>query len=214
MAAIPRPDRSGTLDRAAASARVERDAERRLEDAGPRARLVVAGDRGRARLADDRDERDGRSLRALAFDRETGRELVNVEVFRVDDPAAVSIPRTAAPRRRRSSKATASYVHFGADGTAALSTDGEVVWKMRFPYESQHGSGGSPVVYGDLLIFSCDGAQRGVRRRARQATGKVRWKTLPPSPCDQAYSTPLVIRVGERDRSSASARTGRRRTIR
>ena len=49
------------------------------------------------------------------------------------------------------------YVHFGADGTAALTTAGEVVWSRRFLYESQHGNGGSPVLYGDLLILSCDG---------------------------------------------------------
>ena len=30
-------------------------------------------------------------------------------------------------------------------------------------------------------------------------TGKVRWKTPRRQPADQAYSTPLVIRVGDRD---------------
>jgi outer membrane protein assembly factor BamB len=30
-------------------------------------------------------------------------------------------------------------------------------------------------------------------------TGKIRWKTTRRNPFDQAYSTPLVIRVGERD---------------
>jgi hypothetical protein len=50
------------------------------------------------------------------------------------------------------------YVHFGADGTAALTTSGEIVWKNRFDYVSQHGAGGSPIVFGDLLIFNCDGS--------------------------------------------------------
>ena len=31
------------------------------------------------------------------------------------------------------------------------------------------------------------------------ATGKIRWKTNRRRPADQAYSTPLVIRVGDRD---------------
>ncbi len=91
------------------------------------------------------------------------------------------------------------YVHFGADGTAALTTSGEVVWKTKLPYESQHGAGGSPVVYGDLLIFSCDGHDAAFVVALDKRTGKVRWKTNRRQPADQAYTTPLVIRVGDRD---------------
>jgi outer membrane protein assembly factor BamB len=143
-------------------------------------------------------ERDGRSLRALAYDRETGRELVNVEVFQVGDPPGIS------PKNTRASptpivEGDRVYVHFGAEGTAALSTDGKLLWKTRFPYESQHGSGGSPIVYGDLLIFSCDGPRDAFVIALDKATGRVRWKTSRRSPFDQAYSTPLVIRVGDRD---------------
>jgi outer membrane protein assembly factor BamB len=90
-------------------------------------------------------------------------------------------------------------VHFGAEGTAALTTSGEVVWKTRFPYESQHGAGGSPVLHGDLLIFSCDGSDSAFVVALDKRTGKVRWRRDRRSPADQAYSTPLVIRVGERD---------------
>ena len=90
-------------------------------------------------------------------------------------------------------------MHFGAEGTAALTTAGEIVWKTRFPYESQHGNGGSPVLYGDLLIFSCDGSDDAFVVALDKRTGKVRWKTSRRQPWDQAYSTPLVIRVGDRD---------------
>jgi outer membrane protein assembly factor BamB len=91
------------------------------------------------------------------------------------------------------------YVHFGADGTAALTTSGEVVWRVQFPYESQHGNGGSPVLYGDLLIFNCDGYDTAFVVALDKRTGKVRWKTPRRRPWSQAYSTPLVIRVGDRD---------------
>ena len=90
-------------------------------------------------------------------------------------------------------------MHFGADGTAALTTAGEIVWKTKFPYESQHGAGGSPIVYGDLLIFSCDGHDAAFVVALDKRTGKVRWKTNRRQPADQAYTTPLVIRVGDRD---------------
>ena len=90
-------------------------------------------------------------------------------------------------------------MHFGADGTAALTTSGEIVWKTRLPYESQHGNGGSPVLYGDLLIFSCDGSDEAFVVALDKRTGKMRWKTSRRQPWDQAYTTPLVIRVGDRD---------------
>ena len=91
------------------------------------------------------------------------------------------------------------YVHFGADGTAALTTSGDIVWKTRLPYQSQHGNGGSPVLYGDLLIVNCDGSDEAFVVALDKRTGKTRWKTPRRQPWDQAYSTPLVIRVGDRD---------------
>ena len=141
---------------------------------------------------------NGTSLRALAFDLESGRETVNVEVFHVKRPVAVN------PKNSRASptpivEADRVYVHFGADGTAALTTTGEVVWKTRLPYESQHGNGASPIVYGDLLIVSCDGSDAAFVVAFDKRTGKVRWRTWRRQPWDQAYSTPLVIRVGDRD---------------
>jgi outer membrane protein assembly factor BamB len=90
-------------------------------------------------------------------------------------------------------------VHFGADGTAALTTTGDIVWKTRLPYRSQHGNGGSPALYRDLLIVSCDGSDEAFVAALDTSTGRIRWKTPRRQPFDQAYSTPLVIRVGERD---------------
>jgi outer membrane protein assembly factor BamB len=140
----------------------------------------------------------GRSLRALAFDVETGRELVNVEVLQARNDNPIN------PKNNRASPTPIVdgdrvYVHFGAEGTAALTTAGEILWKARFPYESQHGAGGSPVLHGDLLIFSCDGSDAAFVVALDKRTGKVRWKRDRRTPADQAYSTPLVIRVGDRD---------------
>jgi outer membrane protein assembly factor BamB len=139
------------------------------------------------------------SLRTIAFDVATGRETLNVEVFRVDSPE---------PMHQKNSRASPTpilagdrvYVHFGAEGTAALTTKGEIVWKIRLPYESQHGNGGSPILYRDLLIVNCDGNGGDAYVAAIDtATGKIRWRTDRRRPADQAYSTPLIIRVGDRD---------------
>jgi outer membrane protein assembly factor BamB len=138
------------------------------------------------------------SLRAVAFDLETGREVTNVEVVRVRSRSAIN-PKNSWASPTPIVDGDRVYVHFGAEGTAALTTSGEILWKARFQYESQHGGGGSPVLHGDLLIFSCDGSDQAFVVAVDKNTGKVRWKTARRYPADQAYTTPLVIRAGERD---------------
>src|SRR5262245_35413717 len=156
---------------------------------------IVAG--GRVWLTTSVTDR-GASLRLLGFDAATGRELVNVEAIQapsarlLNEKNSLASPTPIVDGDR-------VYVHFGADGTAALTTAGEVVWKTRFPYESQHGNGGSPILYGDLLIVSCDGSDSAFVVALDKRTGKTRWRTWRRQPWDQAYSTPFVIRVGERD---------------
>jgi outer membrane protein assembly factor BamB len=140
----------------------------------------------------------GVSLRLLAYDVATGREVVNVEVFHLRSGGALH------PKNNRASpspivEGDRVYVHFGTEGTAALTTDGEVLWKERFRYESQHGAGSSPVLHGDLLIINCDGGSEAFVVALDKRTGKTRWKTSRRQPSDQAYTTPLVIRVGDRD---------------
>ena len=138
------------------------------------------------------------SLRVVSFDVETGRELVNAEVFRVRNPRDIN-PKNSWASPTPIVEGDRVYVHFGADGTAAVSSSGDVLWKNRFPYESQHGAGGSPVLFRDLLIFSCDGSDTAFVVALDKQTGKVRWKTSRRYPADQAYTTPLLVRVGERD---------------
>jgi outer membrane protein assembly factor BamB len=138
------------------------------------------------------------SLRAVAYDVETGREVVNVEVFRLRSLRDLN-PKNSWASPTPILDGDRVYVHFGADGTAALTTAGDIVWKTKFPYESQHGAGGSPVLFGELLIFSCDGSDAAFVVALDKKTGKTRWKTHRRTPADQAYTTPLVIRVGDRD---------------
>lgn len=138
------------------------------------------------------------SLRLLSFDAITGRQSIDVEVFRLKNSALLNAKNShASPTPIVEGDRV--YVHFGAEGTAALSTSGEMVWKARQLYESQHGNGGSPVLSGDLLIFSCDGFDEAFVVALDKRTGKTRWRTNRPQPWSQAYSTPLAIRVADRD---------------
>jgi outer membrane protein assembly factor BamB len=142
-------------------------------------------------------ERDATSLRALAFDIGTGRPAVNVEVFRISRRDPLN-PKNSHASPTPVIEGDRVYVHFGADGTAALTTTGEIVWRKRFPYESQHGNGGSPTLYKDLLIFSCDGSDTAFVVALDKATGAVRWKTASPrtrpTPRLSRSASPIAIK--------------------
>jgi outer membrane protein assembly factor BamB len=143
------------------------------------------------------DARSG-ALRLVSFDVGSGRALTDTEVFRVP-----SGPSPNAKNSRASPTPIVEgdrvYVHFGAEGTAAVSTAGAVVWRATLAYRSQHGNGGSPVLYNDLLIVSCDGDDEAFVVALDKATGRIRWQTPRRRPFDQAYSTPLVIHAAGRD---------------
>lgn len=156
---------------------------------------VVGG--GRVWLTTATAVKRERSLRLMAYDLATGRQALDVEVFRLRDEELPNAKNShASPTPILDEDRV--YVHFGAEGTAALSTAGAILWKARLPYQSQHGNGGSPELAGDLLIINCDGFDEGFVAALDKRTGKTRWKTDRRQPYSQAYSTPLAIRAGDR----------------
>ena len=136
---------------------------------------------------------DGKSLRAISVDRNTGAILQNVEVFRLKSQGNLNAKNSqASPTPLLEGDRV--YLHFGAYGTACITQSGEIVWKTRLDYDNgQHGPGGSPVVYDNLLIMSCDGQEVQYVVALDKLTGKVRWKKLREG--NQAYTTPLVVRL-------------------
>lgn len=140
---------------------------------------------------------EGKSLRALCVDRNTGALLQNIELFRL---------KAAGPLHNKNRLASPTpllegdkiYVHFGAHGTACLTQAGDVVWKTKLDYDNgQHGPGGSPVLYDNLLIVNCDGQQAQFVVALDKLTGKERWKKFRAGA--QAYATPLVVRLSAGD---------------
>jgi outer membrane protein assembly factor BamB len=162
------------------------------------------------------------SLRALCLDGATGKPLWDVEVFRQDG-------RTAAPIHGKNSHASPTpvwdggrlFVHFGHQGTACLDRDGKVLWRNTgLRYRPVHGSGGSPVLAEDRLIFSGDGSDERFVAALDRDTGRVVWRTDREGEAFKkfSFSTPLVIDVGGRPQvvsagsnavSAYEVRTGR-----
>jgi outer membrane protein assembly factor BamB len=138
------------------------------------------------------------SLRLMAFDVQTGRTALDVEVFKAPGSMLLN-PKNSFASPTPIVEDDRVYVHFGSDGTAALSTSGDIVWKTKFVYESQHGNGGSPVLAGDLLILNCDGFDQAFVVALDKRTGKTRWRVDRREPHSQAYSTPLLMHASGRD---------------
>ncbi|MDB4634455.1 PQQ-like beta-propeller repeat protein [Rubripirellula sp.] len=90
------------------------------------------------------------------------------------------------------------YVHFGYQGTACLTLNGEVVWTNRELYfKPTHGNGGSPVMASGNLIFTCDGDAEPKIVALNAANGQLAWSTPRPVSAKKTFSfcTPTVIEV-------------------
>ena len=147
---------------------------------------------------------DQKSLRAVCVDLKSGEIRIDVEVFR---------PTKFVAKHARNGHATPTpvldeehiYVHFGSYGTAALSRkDGSIVWKNQDTViNHQWGPGSSPVLFGDMLVFNCDGMDLRYVTALDKSTGKQVWKTdrTVETKDDgffrKAFSTPLVTNVND-----------------
>lgn len=145
-------------------------------------------------------EREGRSLRVLAVDFETGRILHNVEVFQPASPLAINSKNSHASPTAVIEPGRV-YVHFGSMGTACLSTsDAKILWKNNdLVVDHKEGPGSSPILYRDLLIVHCDGKDRQFVAALDKLTGKLRWKGKRTAPLREnpefkkSYGTPILI---------------------
>ena len=137
----------------------------------------------------------GKSLRLMSLDPKDGATLQDLEVFHLENPGPIHAKNShASPTPLL--QGNRIYVHFGSHGTAGLSTEGKLIWKTRLEYAHGHGAAGSPVLYRDLLILSCDGTDIQYVVSLDKHTGEIRWKRFRQG--RMAYSTPLVIEANGR----------------
>jgi outer membrane protein assembly factor BamB len=145
------------------------------------------------------------SLRAVCVDRNSGRLLHDVELFRVDSPEPIhSLNSYASPTPVIEPGRV--YFHFGTYGTACVNTEsGKIVWtNTQLKLDHQNGPGTSPVLWNELLILNCDGMDVQYVAALEKHTGQVAWKTnrsgqlAERKELKKAYCTPLVIEEGDR----------------
>lgn len=159
--------------------------------------------------------RNGRVILTTAVDGEQPDQEVSLRVFCLDGitgdeywTTEVSVVPSETTIHPKNSHASATpvitddriYVHFACHGTAALDHDGNIIWLKKVEYQPRHGTGSSPVLFEDLLIFNCDGLESPFVTALDAATGDERWRTARPDIAKMkfSFSTPLVIDVNGR----------------
>lgn len=158
---------------------------------------------------------DGRELFVLAVEQGGGRIVHDELLFEIEEPQfahefntyASPSPVIDGPR---------VFVTFGSPGTACIDRGSkEVVWR-RTDLICDHfrGAGSSPLIHGDLLILTMDGADLQYLIALNKDTGATRWRTPRSTDFDdldeetgapmadgdyrKSYATPIVIEVDGR----------------
>jgi hypothetical protein len=154
---------------------------------------------GKIYLTAAQPEGGGYSLRALCVDVRSGNVDWNEEVFKQVAKSPKIHPKNSHASPTAVVDGDRVFVHFGHMGTACLNAkDGKPVWTdQTHRYAPVHGNGGSPIVVGDMLIFSTDGTDKQLVIGLNKATGKQVWATPrninPTQPF--SFATPAVITV-------------------
>ncbi|MBI3839110.1 MAG: PQQ-binding-like beta-propeller repeat protein [Planctomycetia bacterium] len=150
--------------------------------------------------------KNGCSLRAICANRATGRIVHDVEVFKRNNPIEKHATNSyASPTPIIDGDRL--YVSFGTMGTACLDAHtGAIVWQTQvLELDHEVGPGSSPAIFGNLLLFNCDGTDVQYGAALDKSSGALVWKTprsgviTKPKDRKKAFSTPLVIQSTGRD---------------
>lgn len=138
-------------------------------------------------------------LLALEVDLATGQLLRTIKLFTIDEPPPIhnlnsySSPTPVLAEGRL-------LCHFGTFGVAGLDVNsGKVLWRRQLQIDHIVGPGSSPVVAGDVVILTCDGADKQFIAALDVKTGDTRWQVDRPPIREEnpdmrkSFATPLLF---------------------
>jgi len=120
---------------------------------------------------------DGKQQSVYCLDRLTGKVLHEQLLFENATPAELGNDRNTYASPSPVIEEGRVYVHFGSYGTACLDTKTfATLWTRRdLPCDHYRGPASSPVLFGDLLILTFDGADHQYLEALSKETGKTVW---------------------------------------
>lgn len=155
---------------------------------------------------------DGKKMSAVCLDRDSGDIVFDLLLFENKNPEPLGNNVNGYGSPSPVIEEGRVYIHFGSYGTACLETaTGKTVWERRdLPCRHLRGPGSSPVLYGDTVILTMDGADVQYLVALDKQSGKNVWKTdrstvwkdIKPDGTVQAdgdarkgYTTPTFVEV-------------------
>ena len=124
--------------------------------------------------------KEGHQLFAICVDKQNGKIIHDLPVFKVESPMAITADNTYATPTSVI-EAGRVYLHYGTYGTACLDTQsGKILWSRRdltCDHEKGAGPASSPILFKDTLIFAVDGRDVQYVIALDKQTGKTAWKT-------------------------------------
>ncbi|MGI9239944.1 MAG: PQQ-binding-like beta-propeller repeat protein [Verrucomicrobiales bacterium] len=156
---------------------------------------------------------DGKKMSAVCLDRDSGEVVFDLPLFDNETPEPLGNKVNGYGSPSPVIEEGRVFVHFGSYGTACISTsDGKTVWQRRdLPCRHLRGPGSSPVLFGETVILTMDGADVQYLVALDKETGKDVWKTerstkwadIEPDgsvkadgDLRKAYTTPTFVEVG------------------
>ncbi len=148
---------------------------------------------------------EGSQLGVVCFDRNTGELRHSIAIFRPSRVEEIHLDNSYASPTPVLIEGRL-FVDFGTYGAACVETSsGEVLWKNEsLQIEHQGGAGSSPVIHGDRLILTRDGADAQYVVALDAGSGRVLWKQSRSAPrrpnpvTHRAFATPLLHRWEDR----------------
>ena len=164
---------------------------------------VIVGDRIFLTSACDDDSAgnnsdNSKSLALICIDGKSGKTQFEKTIFEQDAKAPSIHNKNSHASPTPVVQGNRLFLHFGHQGTACTDLDGAVIWKNRdHVYAPVHGNGGSPILAGELVVFTCDGADASYTVALDQKTGREVWRTPRGIQCERPFSfaTPQLIEV-------------------
>ncbi|KAA5545948.1 PQQ-like beta-propeller repeat protein [Roseiconus nitratireducens] len=143
---------------------------------------------------EDPGERSALRLHVLCIGLDNG-ELIwdcEIEPSSEEQPVGKRIAEHGYASPTPCADGSAVYASFGPSGVAAVSHDGELLWRRNVGGETAgFGAAASPILYRDLVIQNAS-IESGKLFALDKATGEIRWQA---DSIDRAWTTPTLVEL-------------------
>ncbi len=142
---------------------------------------------------------DGQKMYVVCVDRESGKTLLNRELFQNPKPEPLGNDVNSYASPSPTIEKGRVYVHFGSYGTACLDTRSlATLWTRRnLPCRHYRGPSSSPTLFENLLILTFDGADTQYVAALDKRTGETKWKTDRSADWNDVDPTGRIIADGD-----------------